>query len=85
MDSNRFSGYPSLGSVYQASTTLPSSAVTAEALMKQPYNLVIPVHQSGQGVQQTGLKAKSDKSKNPAIFECDIFGCNAAFKTKFSL
>ena len=47
--------------------------------------MVIPVLTTQSSGSLQTKKNGTDRQKAPAIFECDIFGCDAAFKTKFSL
>ena len=53
-------------------------------------NFVVPVQQmtstNNKSLPSTSMKQVSGKQKEElAIFECDIYKCNATFKTKFSL
>ena len=69
----------------EASGDWNSQDLLGAANVLKPQSMVIPVQTTAINGSLMTKKSGADRSKNLAIFECDIFGCTAAFKTKFSL
>ena len=55
--------------------------------MMQPMSAVIQSTDMQNTILANSMRkrAANARQKQPQIFECDLFGCNNVFKTKYSL